>query len=74
MWSPAKERPYSYLEDGEAKGILAGLAKKIGEDLGVEVEVLATQTSAEAFDAVKSGEADFMLGVYSDYGWGPSII
>lgn len=30
---PAKERPYSYLEDGEAKGILAGLAKKIGEDL-----------------------------------------
>ncbi|MCR5440365.1 MAG: EAL domain-containing protein [Selenomonas sp.] len=66
---PAKERPYSYWEDGEAKGILASLAKKIGEDLGVEVEVFVTKTSAEAFEAVKSGKADFMLGVYSDYGW-----
>ena len=65
----AKERPYSYKEDGEAKGILANLAKKIGEDLGVEVEIQAVKSSAEAFAAIQSGEADFMLGVYSDYGW-----
>ena len=66
---PARERPYSYWEEGEAKGILATLAKKIGEDLGVETEVLTAQTTAEAFVAVEAGEADVMLGVYSDYGW-----
>ena len=65
----AKERPYSYKENGEVKGILASLAERMGEDLGVEVEVIAVDSLPEAFAVIKNGEADFLLGIYSDYGW-----
>ena len=60
MCTNAEFPPYEYKEGGEFKGIDVEAAKKIGEKLGYEVEILDI-----AFDSliptVNSGKADFAM-------------
>ena len=60
MCTNAEFPPYEYKEGGEFKGIDVEAAKKIGEKLGMEVEILDI-----AFDSliptVNSGKADFAM-------------
>ena len=60
MCTNAEFPPYEYKEGGEFKGVDVEVAKKIGEKLGMEVEILDI-----AFDSliptVNSGKADFAM-------------
>ncbi len=61
--------PYSYMENGEYKGILADIAKRLEGDLGVPFEFIPASSSKELFEKYQAGEADLILAFYADPNW-----
>ena len=68
-----RQRPYVYSESGRLQGVIPELAKKISEDLGVEVRIVETSNYDEAMETVKSGKADFMLDAIRDFSWAEGL-
>ncbi len=54
-------RPYSYLENGEFKGIFPALAKEMARRSGVKYEYIPVQTRNEYFAALRTQQADIVL-------------
>lgn len=62
-------RPYSYVEDGEVKGIIPTIFEKVAEKLDLSYEILETNTREEYYQKLESGEADICMDsgfVYSE--------
>lgn len=51
-------RPYSWYEDGEAKGIAADIFRATAEKLHLDYEIIPVSTKAEFEQVLASGEAD----------------
>ncbi|MCI5595222.1 MAG: transporter substrate-binding domain-containing protein [Lachnospiraceae bacterium] len=61
--------PYSYVEDGEVKGIIPTIFEKVAEKLDLSYEILETGTRKEYYQKLESGEADICMDsgfVYSE--------
>lgn len=67
------QRPYAYRENGEPKGVMADIVKRIADDLGVEIEILRTADIGEAAEALKSGKADFAVDAVCDFSWANAL-
>ncbi len=61
-------RPYSYFENGEAKGIAVRIFKEVAAKLGLEYEILESSDRWEYKEQLSSGEADIDLTSYLDFG------
>ena len=57
--------PYSWYEDGEAKGIAADIFKKTAEKLGLDYEILPVTDREDYLNKIESGEADVWIDMSS---------
>lgn len=64
------ERPHSYFENGEYRGNLAEIMRRIAADLGISFEYIETQSNEEAIELLNEGRADIITEFYCDYNWG----
>ncbi len=64
------QKPYSYFEDGEHKGVIAEIMKLVAADLGVTFEVRETASNAEVMQQLQDGSVDIITDFYYDYNWG----
>ena len=63
--------PYSWFEDGEAKGIAADIFRATAKQLGLDYEILPAETAEEYKAFLDSGEADVWMdlnGYYEEEG------
>jgi len=60
-------KPYSYFEDGVAKGIAPAAFQEIANRIGIEYEILPASDRREYKEQLNSGEADIDLTAYLDY-------
>lgn len=60
-------KPYSWYEDGQAKGIAADIFRATAEKLYLDYEFLPVSTKAEFQQALDSGEADIWIDMDSAY-------
>ena len=66
--SPA-QRPYTYFENGEHKGIIDKIMEQMARDLGVCIETVDMPTNMAMFEALKAGQVDMIADIYSDFYW-----
>lgn len=59
--------PVSYIENGETKGIIPDIAKKIGELTGLEIEIVYSTDREEYYNAIDNKQADIILDAVYDY-------
>jgi signal transduction histidine kinase/BarA-like signal transduction histidine kinase len=60
--------PYSYFENGEAKGIIPALFSQIAEMTGLRFEIVETKNRTEYFRTLASGTGiDVRMDAYGDY-------
>lgn len=60
--------PYSYFEDGQAKGIIPDIFDQVMEKLGLKYEIVETSTRQEYQEAIVSGEVDLVIDQQIDAG------
>ena len=63
------QKPDAYFEDGEYKGSIIDIVKKMGEDLGVEIEFVRVANQEENAKLLQSGQIDFMADALGDFSW-----
>ena len=61
-------KPYSYFENGEAKGIVPELFEKIASQVGISYEILYSEDRMEYKHQLSTKEADLDLTAFQDYG------
>lgn len=65
--------PYSYFEDGQAKGIVPDIFSQIMEKAGLEYEVIETADRQEYHDMIASGQVDIVMDQQIDVGMADSL-
>ncbi len=64
------QKPYTYFENGKAKGIIAEIMHLMEKDLGVRFDIRETQNSGELMQLLTKGEVEFVTDYYADHNWG----
>ena len=63
-------QPYAYHDEtGKLVGVFPELLKVISEDLGVEIEIIETQSVDEVKNLISKGEIDFVADAVCDFSW-----
>ncbi len=62
-------QPYIRWEDNEPKGILPEIIHQIERDLGISIDILPTEDTAEALRLVQMGKVDFITDMICDFSW-----
>ncbi len=65
----ADQKPYTWFENGEAKGLIRDIVDMISEDIGVPITVLESKDNNEMFRRFADGEADLVADFNSDNNW-----
>ncbi len=63
------QKPYTYFEDNEAKGVIQEIIQCMEKDLGVRFEVRETQNSGELIQLLTGGEIEVVNDYYADHNW-----
>lgn len=66
LMSPDR-KPYSYFEDGEAKGIIPAIFANLADTIGFSYEILETKNREEYYAVLESGGADICMDAAFDY-------
>ncbi len=64
------QKPYTYFENGEAKGIIAEIIRRMESDLGVRFDVRETKTNGELVQLLEKGDVEVVTDYYADFNWG----
>ncbi|MEG1527628.1 MAG: EAL domain-containing protein [Clostridia bacterium] len=64
-----KQKPLSYFENGEYKGILADILKQIAKELDIEFAFTEVATAEDCYAMLNAGEAEFISNFASDFSW-----
>lgn len=64
------QKPYTYFENGEAKGVIAEIMHLMENDLDVHFDIRETKNSGEIIQLLTSGEIEIVTDYYADYNWG----
>lgn len=59
--------PYSYFENGQAKGIIVEIFKNIAEQIGIKYEIIQTSSREEYNELLKNGSIDIRIDACFDY-------
>lgn len=65
--------PYFYYDGDKAKGVVPELIYQMGRDLGVEVEIVPTETREDALTLIEMGKVDILGDMMCDFSWGENI-
>lgn len=65
----ADQEPFSYMEGGEYKGVLADILKLMAEDLGITIEIVPSRGPEDTVANISSGKADFLADLNTDITW-----
>ena len=68
-----KDKPYAYHENGELHGVIPAVVKQISEDLNVEIEIIETETPADASNLIQRGAIDFIADAVCDFSWAKTL-
>ena len=68
-----KTNPYTIFEDGVLKGVFPEIMAQISEDLGIEIEIVRTESAAEAEQLIRSGQVDFAADAVCDFSWAATL-
>lgn len=60
-------KPYSYFEDGEAKGMIPAIFANLADTIGFSYEILETKDREEYYKVLESGTADICMDAAFDY-------
>lgn len=61
--------PYSWVQDGEVKGVVAEIMKRVGNDLGVKFHFIPVDAPEDPQQEMANAQADIFANVYLDAGW-----
>ena len=61
--------PMLWIEDGSYKGIYADIVNLISRDLGINIEIIQTNSYKETIQKIKNGDADIIMEIHHDYSW-----
>ena len=64
------QKPYTYFENGEAKGVIAEIMQLMEKDLGVRFDVRETKTNGELMQLLTEGKIEAVADYYADHNWG----
>lgn len=64
------QKPYTYFENGEAKGVIAEIMQLMEKDLGVRLDVRETKTNGELMQLLTEGKIEAVADYYADHNWG----
>ena len=68
-----KNRPYAYENHTELFGVIPRLIEQISKDLGIEIEIVNTKTSDEAYHLIQTGQIDFIADAVCDFSWAAKL-
>lgn len=68
MVSP-RQPPYTYFENGEPRGVIADIIKRVETDLNIKLEVIPEETQHTMMEHLTSGDIDMVMDFYTDYNW-----
>ena len=63
------DKPYAYMAGEVWEGVIPGAVAQMSEDLGIEIEILPTQSREESAQLIKSGQVDFVADAVCDFSW-----
>ena len=63
------QAPFSYMENGIHKGVLADLLKQMAEDMGITIEMVPSLGPEDTVASLASGKADFVADLNADITW-----
>ena len=63
------QKPYTYFENGAAKGIVGEVAGLVSNYLGVRFDIREPKTRQELLELFKNDEIDVVIDCYTDYNW-----
>lgn len=80
MW----QKPYIYRNsNGEIVGVMSEIIQRISRDLGVEIEIITTdtaddshefsQTMSNTHELIRSGNIDFVADIVCDHSWAKAL-
>ena len=65
-----KEKPYAYADNqGQLHGVIPRIIRQIESDLEIEVEIVETDSPAEAEQLIRTGQIDFIADAVCDFSW-----
>ena len=64
------QKPFTYFEDGEAKGVVTEIVRRMEKDLGVRFDIRETKNSGELMQLLTKGDIEVVADYYADYNWG----
>ncbi|MBP5200320.1 MAG: EAL domain-containing protein [Schwartzia sp.] len=64
------QKPYTYFEDGEAKGVITEIIRLMEKDLGIRFDIHETENSGKLIHLLETGEIEVVADYYADYNWG----
>ena len=62
-------QPYIRWENNEPKGVLPEIIHQMEGDLGIGIDILPTEDTAEALRLVQMGKVDFITDMICDFSW-----
>ena len=68
MISP-RQAPYAYLENGEPRGVIADVIKRVEADLNIKLEVIPDNSQQAMMEHLTNGDIDMVMDFYTDYNW-----
>ena len=63
------QKPYTYYENGEAKGVIAEVAQFLENRLGIRLEMQEVKSREEIIKRFRNGEIDIVVDCFDDYNW-----
>lgn len=64
------QKPYAYFEDGESKGVITEIIRRMEKDLGIRFDIRETKNSGELMQLLTNGEVEVVTDYFADYNWG----
>ena len=68
MISP-RQAPYAYWENGEPRGVIADVIKRVESDLNIKLEVIPEESQQTMMEHLTNGDIDMVMDFYTDYNW-----
>lgn len=65
----SNKRPFSYIQDGQAKGVIGSIAERIENDLGIKLAIVPEESRLNPLDQLTEGNIDMVMDFYTDYNW-----
>ncbi len=68
-----ERRPYAFMENGALHGVIPEIINQISKDLGIEIEIVHTDSQEAAERLIRTGQVDFAADAVCDFSWASGL-